>query len=206
MGVPSRWEWRTFAPSFDSLDLAMPAEVELAHEIYILNLTSNINVKIRGGAIEVKTLDDVYDGLELWRPSFTAQFPLCQRDIRSVLNWLGVSRPQVLFSPSYGASGFLTDVACCIDGIRVIGVTKTRRRAIVDGCIVERASVSAAGHIMQTVAVESADEAAVRRQLRRLRLDRFDNLNYVEFLKGLAGAGVQPPAEHSPSAWQIHRP
>jgi hypothetical protein len=183
-GIP-RWEWRAFAPSFDVLDPLMPAEFEIAHEIYILNATTDANVKIRGGAIDSKTLEKVDHGLELWKPTFKAPFPLCQRDVREVCRHLGVAIPAALFLPCYSAPDFIVDIACCMPGIHVIGVNKTRRHLMVDGCSVERASVSAAGKVAQTAAIESPDAGAVLRLIRRLELDRLDNVNYVEFLKSL---------------------
>lgn len=198
-----RWEWRTFSPSLDVLDALMPGDFEIAHDIYLLGSASNANVKIRSGSIDVKTLDDVQRGLELWRPSFSARFPLCHRDVRSVLRYLGVAYPETLFLPCYSAPDFLTDIACCLDGVHVIGVNKARRHATIDACIVERASVSVAGHVVQTAAIESTDAAAVMRQIDRLRFDRTDHINYVDFLKRLLG--VLPPSRaHAPSEGARH--
>jgi hypothetical protein len=187
-----RWEWRAFAPSFEILDPMMPHEFETAHEIYILSGVSSTSVKIRDGGIDVNTLESVRDGLELWRHSHRAMFPLCHREVRAVLSCLGVPRPQTLFLPCYSAADFLTDVACCTDDVHVIGVHKIRRHAVVDGCIVQRASISVAGRVAQTAAIESADAAVLRRQLHRLQFERFENVNYVDFLKrsiGVTAAG-----------------
>ena len=182
-----RWEWRAFASAFDELAPLMPAEYEIAHDIYLLGAAAHANVKIRGNAVDVKTLVDTRHGLELWQPSLQCAFPLCHRAVREIYAALEVHPPQSLFLPEYNQCDFLSDLACCTDGVRIIGVNKVRRHAIVGGCIVERSAAWVAGQTVQSAAVESADADGLRRMLSELRLDRFENVNYPEFLKRLPG-------------------
>jgi hypothetical protein len=195
--VTARWEWRAFAPSFDLLDPLMPPKYDIAHDIQVLAAGSAADVRVCDGAIVVNTLDTTDRGLALWRPSFRATFPLCHREIRTLCEYLSVPQPHTLFRPCDSEPDFLTDIACCTGGVHVVGVNTTRRAAMVDGCRVERATVSAAGEITQTAAVESTDASAVLRVIQRLRLDRFDSLNYVDFLKRLLGR--QFPGNPGPS-------
>ena len=66
-----RWEWRTEA------DLDAPAgEVAESDEVYFLSDSSDASVKLRDGRLDVKVLERVEDGLQLWRPVVKAEFPL----------------------------------------------------------------------------------------------------------------------------------
>ena len=176
----------------------MPAEYALAYEIYIISEASPARVKIRDGCLDVKILEDVRHGLELWRPVLAAPFPLCHRAVREACSALGAASPSMLFLTVYSAPEFVADIACGLAGVRVIGVHKSRRHALVDQCIVGRASVSVSGRTVQTAAVESVDPDAVLRLIGRLHLDRFESSNYVDFLKRLVGIPVLPHAPALP--------
>jgi hypothetical protein len=185
--VTPRWQRRAFAPVFDDINHLMPAEYVIAHETYILSEASSAAVKICDSGIDVKILEDVRQGLELWRPILAAPFPLCHRAVREVCKALAAPHPLTLFLAEYRAPEFVADIACCLPGVRVIGVHKSRRHALVDECIVERAAVSMAGQTIQSAAVESVDPEAALRLISRLHLDRFENVNDVEYLKRLLG-------------------
>jgi hypothetical protein len=189
-----RWEWRTFAGAFDELTPLMPAAYEIAHETYVLGAAAHANVKIRGNAVDVKTLLDTRHGLELWQQSLQCAFPLCHRAVREIYAALEVHPPESLFLPEYNQCDFLTDLVCCTDGVRIVGMNKVRRHAIVEGCIVERSAACVAGQTIQSAAVESADPDGLRRLLTELHLDRFENVNYPEFLKRQLGVRSAAPA------------
>src|SRR5262245_13834532 len=79
-----RWEWRTEA------DVDAPAgEVEESDEIYFLS-DSGASVKVRGGRLDVKVLDRVEDGLQLWRPVVKAELPLDEDAAAVAAGALGV--------------------------------------------------------------------------------------------------------------------
>src|SRR6478736_2702447 len=75
MGVVTalRWEWRTFGDHFATaekrFDLLKPESVADTDETYLLSARSVDAVKVRGGLMDVKRLEQVDDdGLELWKP------------------------------------------------------------------------------------------------------------------------------------------
>ena len=81
-----RWEWRCFAPSLATIAqaVAIPSDAtsQESDEIYVLDPRGTENVKIRGGALDIKRLRQVDDdGLELWEPVFKASFPLSRGDL-----------------------------------------------------------------------------------------------------------------------------
>jgi hypothetical protein len=132
----------------------------------------------------VDRLDDHREGIDLWRRTVSAAFPLCQHDVRDVLRQFPVT-PPTLYRPEYDALTFITDVAACTDGLRVVGARTIRRRIPVDGGELERAMLSVAGRTLQSLAISGSDPDAVRALLLRFHLDRFDPSNIVSLIKQL---------------------
>jgi hypothetical protein len=116
----------------------------------------------------------------------TAAFPLCQHDVRDTLRQFRVP-PPTLYRPEYTPFEFVTDVATCTNGVRVIGVRDLHRRLAVEGCTLERATFSIAGRTVQSMAFTGADPDAVRALIARCGLSRFDNINIVTLLKQVLG-------------------
>jgi len=197
-----RWEWRSFASALDAVDLHVPGAYQLAHDIYLLSQASSANVKIRDGAIDVKTCAGARDGLELWRPAVTASFPLCHREIREVFSHLRLPAPRGFFLPVYDERALISDLAGVAQGGHIVGVHKVRRQAERDGCVIERAAVSAAGRTVQSIAISAPDPDAVLRLLRTLRLEHLENINYVTFLKRTLG--IRTPAMPALSKGACH--
>lgn len=183
--VPGYWEWRAFAPEFDLWAVVWPPETETVDQTAIVSPHSDALAVIHDDTLTVHQLEQrAADGVEQWRPSMTVTFPICQHDVRDVLRELGVI-PPTLYRPQFDASQFVTDVASCTDGVRVIGVRICRRRVALDGATLERATLSLAGRVIQTVALRAADADVVRSYVQRLRLERYQPTNIVEFLKQL---------------------
>ena len=186
LASPSIWEWRAFVPAFEPLAVAWPPEFEAADDVYIVCPESDTRAIMRGDALLIDVLEQSQDGLERWRRSFEARFPLCQHDVRDALRQFPVALP-VLNRAEYNELEFTTEVATCTNGLRVVGVRSVRRDVRVDGCMLERSTVSLAGTTMQTIAVKGADAPAVLRIVRDLRLNRFAARNMVDMIKELLG-------------------
>ena len=95
MIVP-RWEWRTFGDSFGDAEgrlAAMePTHVDVSDELYILSSRVEASVKVRGGQLDVKRLEEVSDdGLEQWKPVAKAEFPIAAADVVTLLGALDVT-------------------------------------------------------------------------------------------------------------------
>ena len=85
-----RWECRTEA------DVDAPAgEVAESDEVYFLSDSSDASVKLRDGRLDVKVLERVEDGLQLWRPVVKAEFPLDADAVDRVVRALGRLRAAV---------------------------------------------------------------------------------------------------------------
>ena len=98
MTIIPRWEWRVFGERFGSAEDrlgSLPRErVDESDETYLVSRHSDASVKVRGGQMDVKQLEQVNDdGLEQWRPMLKASFPLGAADVAFVLDTLHVPVP-----------------------------------------------------------------------------------------------------------------
>jgi exopolyphosphatase/guanosine-5'-triphosphate,3'-diphosphate pyrophosphatase len=183
--VEPRWEWRQFGSGFPAIDArlsAMGAEPRRSAEIYLVADREDVNVKIRGDQIDVKCRLRVDRGLERWAPILKIAFPLDRTSIGAVFALWNVPAP-VLERSSYTLDAFLHDVIAESPDVRVVGVTKSRRLAPIDGCTVELARLEIDGDPLTTVAIESEDPDKVRELARVLDLAGLPNVSYVAALR-----------------------
>jgi exopolyphosphatase/guanosine-5'-triphosphate,3'-diphosphate pyrophosphatase len=189
-----RWEWRTFGESFGKADAAFaelePIDIQESDEVYFLSIANNENVKVRDKLMDIKTLQQVNaDGLEQWKPVMKGSFPLPAAEVRKVLDALSVA-PLPFTRDGYTLEQFIDELAKPGDRLRVINVHKKRARYTVDGCMSEMTDVIAGGKSTRTVALELEDPAHVIATVRKLGLDRFENISYPRGLKQLVGMKI----------------
>jgi hypothetical protein len=188
--APARWEWRVFGDGFPVLHAWLattPHDIRHSDETYLLGPRRDLNVKLRGGVLDIKQRLARDRGLELWRPVSKQPFPLDGAAIASLFRLWDRPAP-ALSRPAYTADALLGEVISAEPHVRVVHVAKQRRTGACDGCLVELADLAVDGRLVQTAAVESVDPAAVLRLARALGLDGRDNLNYVEALRRLLPA------------------
>jgi exopolyphosphatase/guanosine-5'-triphosphate,3'-diphosphate pyrophosphatase len=192
--VVPRWEWRTFGERFGAaesrLAAAPPERVRESDELYVLSVRSDASVKVREGLMDVKRLEHVSDdGLEQWRPVLKAPFPLPARDVRFVLETLGVAAPS-LARTSYGLDELVDELARPSPELEALPVRKRRHHYTLGGCMVELTDVSTDRGTTRTIAVESTDQALVSATVRELGLGARRNVNVARGLKALIGLGA----------------
>jgi exopolyphosphatase / guanosine-5'-triphosphate,3'-diphosphate pyrophosphatase len=186
-----RWEWRTFGESFgvsdDRFAALEPTSTQESDEIYLLSSVTNENVKVRDLLMDIKTLQRVNaDGLEQWKPVMKGAFPLPAAEVKNVLTALGVAAPP-LARGDYTLEQFVGELVEPGGRLRVVPVHKKRAQYKIDGCIGEMTEVVADGKKTRTVALESEDADRVIATVRKLGLDRFENVSYPRGLKQLVG-------------------
>ena len=190
MSIVARWEWRAFGQdvevargAFASLD---PQRVEESDETYLLSRAGDASVKVRGGRLDVKQLENVRDdGLEQWRPVLKAAFPLVASDVGFVLAVMRAAGPRTRGARS------AEDVANASPDLRALSVHKRRERYAVGSCLAELTQIKAPGGTIETIAVESEDPARVAATVRELGLDPRRNVCMARGLKTLAGFGAR---------------
>jgi exopolyphosphatase/guanosine-5'-triphosphate,3'-diphosphate pyrophosphatase len=182
-----RWEWRTFGQMFGAAEsrfASVAAEkVQNSEEIYLVSSSSDANVKIRDGLVNIKLLKRVdANGLEQWLPTLKEPFPLADSAVVLVRSALGLPAAPT-HAEGQSLAGLLAALAPAGGPVRVINVRKTRSRFQAHGCVAELTDVIADGKKVRTVAIEDADAAKVVAAVRAMELDRYPNISYPRGLR-----------------------
>jgi exopolyphosphatase/guanosine-5'-triphosphate,3'-diphosphate pyrophosphatase len=189
--IVPRWEWRTFGGDLGSAEARLgaldPTGVQRGDEVYLLSSLSDASVKIRGGLLDIKRLEEVDgDGLERWRPVLKQGFPVPAENIADVFTALGVPAPE-LPRPDCSQAQLLDGLVASDPRLRALPVRKARTRYRYGGCSCELTRVEVDGREVATVAVESEDRAAVLAAVAALGLAAVPNQSYPRGLKSLIG-------------------
>jgi exopolyphosphatase/guanosine-5'-triphosphate,3'-diphosphate pyrophosphatase len=196
--ITPRWEWRTFGqrfgPAEDAFAALEPDGVQESDELYLLS-TAGDNVKVRDDLMDIKVLQETAaTGLQRWSPVMKAAFPLGVAEARRVAEALRVPAED-LDRQEYSLTTFLDEVVVPAGTIRVVEVHKRRVRYAVDGCTAEVSEVRAAGRSTRTIAIESADPAAVLAAVRRVGLGGYANVDYPR--------GLAMPLDGTPARFAV---
>jgi exopolyphosphatase / guanosine-5'-triphosphate,3'-diphosphate pyrophosphatase len=194
MIVP-RWEWRTFGERFgaaeDRLAELTPTRVDDSDEVYIVSSRGEGSIKVRGGVLDVKRLEQVSDeGLEQWRPVAKAEFPIAATDVAELLLGLDVAVP-ALNRDAYDLDELVDEVVRPSADLLSISVHKRRVHYALDGCMAELTDVQADSLATRTIAVEAEDPVLVRAAVDELGLWSRSNVSFPRGLKALVGFGAR---------------
>jgi exopolyphosphatase/guanosine-5'-triphosphate,3'-diphosphate pyrophosphatase len=191
--IVPRWEWRTFGEPFDTArELLATVTADRVHEsdeVYLLSAQGDASVKVRDELMDVKQLEQVNeDGLELWKPTLKASFPLSADDAAAVLTALNVPVP-ALERDEYSLDEVESELIHPNPDLRALRVHKRRNRYVVDECMVELSELSADDSSIHTLAIESPDPGVVLGMVHRVGLDQRRNVSVTRALKALVGFG-----------------
>ena len=172
--VVPRWEWRTVGDlegADEALAFLQETEPAESDETYVLSMYGDASVKVRDGLLDVKVLQQVDGaGLQLWVPTMKAPFPLDDDAVATVLDALGA--PPATTGPSASTlEELVEELVGSRDDLRAVEVHKSRRRAVLDDCMVELTVLTVEGTTSSTAVVEAPDPALVSDTVRRLGLD-----------------------------------
>ncbi len=194
MSIKPRYEYRVWARELDRVATALDAHSECVEtlksvETYLLGLGDiRANPKVRRGALEVKMLDGLRDGFELWGREVNELFPVDVDVVADLLfGRLGLE-PFGLRRDTYSLPQLLEDVVEPCSQLTAVEVSKTRRAYVIDGCLAEVADVTVAGNELQTASVESTDLPPLRRVRSALHLDRWSNTCYPSAIRTAVGS------------------
>jgi exopolyphosphatase / guanosine-5'-triphosphate,3'-diphosphate pyrophosphatase len=194
MIVP-RWEWRTFGETFGEAEARLaalePTRVSESEELYLVSSSGEGSVKVRGGVLDVKRLEQVDDdGLEQWRPVAKAGFPIASADVASLLSELGVATPP-LRRDAYELDQLVDEVVGQSANVLALPVHKQRTHYAFRGCTAETTEVRSGALTSRSLAVEAEDPALVRAALRQLGLESQPNVSFPRGLMALVGFGAR---------------
>lgn len=188
-----RYEFRAFAQNFGLAEekirkLSTLDKFRESSEIYILSPGNNENnVKIRYHTLDIKVWVKEEKGLQQWKPHMQAEFPVKMQVLRDdVFPALGAAVPEFHRS-EYTLEQFLEDIMIPHPQVVFARVFKRRFGYTINGCISEIAELLINGAAIKTMAVESADIAAVLKAKEMLGLHEYENVNYVLAIKRILG-------------------
>jgi exopolyphosphatase/guanosine-5'-triphosphate,3'-diphosphate pyrophosphatase len=180
-----RWEWRTFSENLtESENLIKETGLKIereSSEIYILSTNSNDNTKIREELMDIKTPIRIKDGLEQWTVLTKASFPIHINDLALVFKAFNVELP-LLEKDELNYEEYIQLINNTKE-LTMVNVYKHRYGYMVDDAIVEIATGKFDDYTYKTIAVEHTDPKLVMNTVKKLKLDKFDNVNYIKAMK-----------------------
>lgn len=191
--IVPRWEWRCIGRSlpFDPARLSVaPGDAKMSSETYLLSTLTPHNVKVRNAMLEIKRLQErAADGLEQWRPTARAAFPLDAATLVELWDAWGIAAPadHTVFA---SLADLVRDVVSPHPTLRRVDLVKRRTRVSLAGCNGELVELDIAGERWVGAAFEDADPALVRGAVAALGLDVRTNLSYPAALKRIVGLPV----------------
>lgn len=191
-----RFEFRTFGQDFSEssklmkeLTIPVPEKVRhrLSDEIYIVSRKNDINnTKIRDGKMDIKIYVQTIDGLEQWNPLMKIEFPISATTLENdVFPTFRVDIPK-LITNKYSMSEFLELIKVNPD-LQGVKVNKERFGYMVNDTICEIANVEINGTKVVSINSESTEIKKVLKTLNDVKLNNFENINYLEAIKRVIG-------------------
>ncbi len=201
-----RFEFRTFGQNFLAqhqrmarLSVPVPEKVweRRSSEIYIVSRTNDINnTKIRDGKMDIKTFVQAVDGLEQWNPLMKAGFPVSADILRQdVFPAFQVTMPEFK-QETYELSEFLQMIAEHAD-LQAVRVKKLRFGYMVNDTICETARVLINGARVMSVNSESTEIEDIKKTMKDVGMDGFENINYLQAIKRVIGMIDKPLADET---------
>jgi len=158
----------------------MPAET------YFLSVnTSDANVKVRDGLLDIKTkVGETPEGYEIFQPRGKFQFPVSRADLATILSHLKAE--MTLDRDTYPIETFI-EMARAHPALRVVTVEKMRYGFAIDGIICEYAQVWFNGALVETACAESENYAGMKQVIESLGISDLPNTNYLRAAKRVVG-------------------
>ena len=187
MTTPARWEWRSFGPGLGDAEArirAVAGEEQRSEETYLISPWSDLNVKIRAGLLDVKSLLRTNaTGLEQWQPMPKEPFPIDASTVAALLIDWHVEPTPIASGRRFSQIRLFSLLGDIAPEVSIIPVVKRRRRGQASGCLFEFGWLDAEGQSMETLAIESDDATRVMALLETLGLDALDNVNSVSEMR-----------------------
>ena len=201
-----RFEFRTFGQDFEEeyyrmsrLSATVPEKVwdRNSAEIYIVSRANDINnTKIRNGKMDIKTFVQEVDGLEQWNPLMKAEFPISTETLRKeVFPAFQVDMPD-LKKESYTLDEFLQMVEEHPE-LQAVRVKKHRYGYMINDTICEVAEVLINGALLTTLNSESTEIDDIKKTMKDVGMDNYENINYLQAIKRVIGMINKPLADET---------
>jgi hypothetical protein len=182
-----RWEWRSFAPSFDAFRQDHPelsvSPAVTSQDVCLLCRTSTHDVQIQDGAVRLKWRKETGPGgLEMWDPVLSAGFPCSPMVVARLFEAWGLPVPKLERS-EYTQAQFLELVRRHTHDIYAVGITKQSETFQLDGVSGEFARLTIRHARVECLSMEHEDPGLTLQVIARLGLRARGNTSYPQGLK-----------------------
>ncbi len=203
IGEPTepRFEFRTFGHNFtdyheEMAKLSTPVtdglRVRIFDEIYVLSKKNHdINVKIRSNLLDVKKIIQKKNNLEQWNTIIKYDFPVAVSLILDEIFPMLNTDIKITSKDNLSKKQFISIVKQSKD-LLVVPIHKKRHGYIVYNTICEFAELTIGDENLFTVSVESTNANEVIKTINLLKLNSFENINYVQVIKRINGIISKP--------------
>ena len=189
-----KYEFRIFGQSFPELEKLIVEKAGLVrqremNDVYLLTAADNENnVKIRNGKMDMKVLEETFEGLERWTPYMIGEFPMEVEVIKStVFPALGIPAP-AFNRTEYKLDQFLNELVYHDPDLFVAYTSKKRKEFEFNECEVEITDVTINSACIKTICIESESYEKVLETKKILNIaDSEENVNYPTALKKIMG-------------------
>lgn len=158
----------------------MPAET-----YFLSTRTSEANVKVRDGLLDIKTkTGETPEGYEIFQPRGKFQFPVPKADLATILSNLKVE--MALDQDTYTIDEFIA-LARKHPDLTPVTVEKMRYGFTIEGIICEYAQVWFNGAMVESACAESENYAGMKAVVEGLGIADLPNTNYLKAAKRVVG-------------------
>ncbi len=182
-----RWEWRSFAPSFDTFRRDHPellvSPTVTSQDVCLLCRMSMHDVQIQQGAVRLKWRKETGPGgLELWDPVLSAAFPCPAAVVARLFEAWGLPTPK-LDRSEYTQEQFLETVRQHTPEVRAVSILKQSEMFQLDGVSGEFDRLTIRHARVECLSVEHEDPGLTLQVIARLGLRARGNTSYPQGLK-----------------------
>lgn len=194
---PPRYEFRSFAQQFGRMEAELreragAPEIRESAEVYLLSSATDVNVKLRGGLLDIKERIAVDRSLEQWRPALKLPLPLAAEALRTrLLPALG-AQTEADIADAVDEQTLCAALRQASPAVVIVDLFKRRFGFQLESAQAEVVEVLVNGAAIRSVCVEGVDADEVLRLAEALGLLAYGNINYVAALKRITGLAARP--------------
>ena len=180
--------------ALSSIHVPEDIQVRIFDEVYIISKAiDDINIKVKSNKLDVKKLIYTQDNLEQWDTLKKYDFPISKQTVIDEIFPLLKTEPQTIEDDEIDKKEFISIIKQHKD-LLAVPVQKQRHAYIINLSICEFAQVIIRNEYLYSVSVESSDVNEVLKTVRELKLDSFENINYIQAIKRVSDIISKPLA------------
>lgn len=197
-GISPRYEFRLIAPDLSGFASAVREQAQSDRygeslETYLLiPRRDDLNLKVRGGALELKRLQCRYRGLEQWRPELRVELPAAGEDLEAGLAGLSAASGPLFDEGRWDARRLVRRFVEPDVGASAVNLFKQRHKLVLEPIGAELVELWVNGARLSSTALEAEDPEAVLTWLERLGMTDQPNVNYVLGIERVLGQAPLP--------------